>query len=142
MCLTGSSSRVTGIGEVIEPGPQLPPDLGVMLIHPGVPVATPHVFRGLIKRDHPPMPELPAAWIDVDHLVDWLEPTRNDLQQAAQQLAPDIGVAMALIRELPGCRFARMSGSGATCFGIFADGAEARAATDVVRTLKPDWWVG
>jgi 4-diphosphocytidyl-2-C-methyl-D-erythritol kinase len=141
MCLKSAPSRVTGIGEHIGPAPVLP-DHGLLLIHPGVPVATPHVFRGLTRRDHPPMPDLPAQWIDVDHFVDWLMPTRNDLQHVAEQLAPDISQALRLLRDLPGCRLARMSGSGATCFGIFADAASAQSAADVVRDIRPEWWVG
>jgi 4-diphosphocytidyl-2-C-methyl-D-erythritol kinase len=141
MCLGARPSRVTGIGEYIAPAPSLP-DLGLLLINPLVPVATPHVFRGLTKRDHPPMPDLPAAWVDVDHLVDWLTPTRNDLQPVAETLAPDIAAAIALLSALPACRLARMSGSGATCFGIFADSAAAIAAGAIVREQMPHWWVG
>jgi 4-diphosphocytidyl-2-C-methyl-D-erythritol kinase len=141
MCLHGGPSRVTGIGEHVAPGPRLP-DLAFLLIHPGVPVATPHVFRGLTKRDHAPMPDLPSAWTDIDHLIDWLEPTRNDLARSAEAIAPDIGIALELLRDLPGCRFARMSGSGATCFGIFADVKVVDAARRIARAARPDWWVG
>lgn len=141
MCLRSAPSRVTGIGEHVGPAPILP-DHGLLLIHPGVPVATPHVFRGLTRRDHPPMPDLPTQWVDIDHLVDWLTPTRNDLQHVAERLAPDISLALGILSDLPGCRLARMSGSGATCFGIFADAISARAAADVVQEMRPAWWVG
>jgi 4-diphosphocytidyl-2-C-methyl-D-erythritol kinase len=141
MCLRGAPSRVSGIGEVVVPGPDLP-DLGLLLVNPGAAVATPHVFRELTRRNHPPMPDLPAAWDDVDHLVDWLTPTRNDLASAAEAIAPDIGLALAFLRALPGCRLARMSGSGATCFGIFEDAAQAAAAAAIVRAAQPHWWVG
>jgi len=141
MCLTSVPARVTGIGEHVSAVPGLP-DVALLLLNPGVPVATPHVFRGLTKRDHPPLPELPIAFADIDHLVDWLTPTRNDLQPAAEALAPDIRAALDVLAALPGCRLARMSGSGATCFGIFADGNAAVAAAAVVRELRPAWWVG
>lgn len=140
MCLAAEPARVTGIGEHVAPGPRLP-DHALLLINPRVPVATPHVFRGLTRRDHPPMPELPEAWRDLDHLVDWLQPTRNDLQPAAETIAPVITDVLALMRDLPGCQFARMSGSGATCFGIFADGGAIEAA-NIVREIRPEWWVG
>jgi 4-diphosphocytidyl-2-C-methyl-D-erythritol kinase len=141
MCLNGAPSRVTGIGECVAPAPILP-DHGLLLVNPRVPVSTPQVFRGLTRRDHPPLPDLPEVWSDVDHFVDWLTPTRNDLQHPAQAIAPDIAVTLALMRDLPGCRLARMSGSGATCFAIFGDDAAAGMAADVVREMRPTWWVG
>jgi len=139
MCLAGRPARVTGIGEQVTLCPRLP-DHALMLVNPGVAVATPQIFRGLTKRDNPPLPDLPSKWADLDHLIDWLAPTRNDLQATAEALAPAIGETLDVLRALPGCRLARMSGSGATCFGIFADGAAANAAAATVRGMRPAWW--
>jgi 4-diphosphocytidyl-2-C-methyl-D-erythritol kinase len=119
MCVWGEPLRARGIGEVIEPIPPLPP-FRLELAHPGVPVATPAVFRALRHRDNPPLPPLPARFEDLDALIAWLEATRNDLQDAAVGLVPAIAGTLAEMKSRPGCRFARMSGSGATCFGLFA----------------------
>lgn len=140
MCLAGVPARVTGIGEHVAPGPAMP-DHGLLLVNPGVPVSTPAVFRGLIRRDHPPMPELPATWDGVDHLVDWLDRTRNDLQPPAEAIANEVADVMAVLADLPGCRFARMSGSGATCFAIFESDSAAAEAGHVVTLARPAWWV-
>ena len=140
MCLDGRSAHVAGIGEVIEPAPALP-TMTLLLVNPDVPVSTPAVFRALTQRDNPPLPDLPAAWNGLGHLVDWLAATRNDLEPAALPLAPEIGEVLSALRAAPGCRFARMSGSGATCFGIFAARAEAEAAAAAIPAARPGWWV-
>jgi 4-diphosphocytidyl-2-C-methyl-D-erythritol kinase len=140
MCLAGVPARVTGIGEHVAPGPGMP-EHGLVLVNPRVPIATPAVFRSLKKRDHAPMPDLPDAWDDVDHLVDWLKTTRNDLQPPAETIAPAVGEVMAVMTALPGCRLARMSGSGATCFGIFDDRAAAIEAQTTLRRERANWWI-
>lgn len=119
MCVWGAPLRARGIGEAIEILPDLP-RFRLVLANPGVPVSTPAVFRALKHRDNPPLPEMPARFADLPALVDWLAATRNDLQDAAIAVAPAIAGALADLRAMPGCLFARMSGSGATCFGIFA----------------------
>ncbi|WP_410964427.1 hypothetical protein, partial [Salmonella sp. SAL4447] len=66
---------------------------------------------------------------------------RNDLQGPAIALAPAIGEAIRQLARRPGCRLARMSGSGATAFGLFSDGAAAARAAKAIRALRPNWWV-
>ena len=73
-------------------------------------------------------------------LLEWLGRTRNDLQGPALRLAPVIGDCLAALAG-QGADFIRMSGSGATCFGIFADGADAGAAAARLAAARPDWWV-
>lgn len=140
MCLAGIPARVTGIGEHVAPGPVLP-DHGLLLVNPGVPVSTPAVFRGLTRRDHPPMPDLPDRWNSLDHLVDWLNDTRNDLQPPAEAIASEVADVMRVLRDVPGCRFARMSGSGATCFALFMTDEAAAEAARIVAAERPAWWV-
>lgn len=137
MCVLGRPLRARGIGEAIDLVAPLPP-LPLLLVNPGVAVATPSVFRALTHRDNPPLPLLPDRFADLDHLVDWLGHTRNDLQAAAIGEAPAIAEALAWLAGRPGCRLARMSGSGATCFGLFADRASARAA---LADAPAPWWV-
>ncbi len=136
MCVHGRPLRARGIGETIDLFAGLP-TLPMVLVNPGVSVATPAVFRALANRDNPPMPELPPRFRDADHLVDWLATTRNDLEPPAIHVAPVIGEVLARLGAAPGCRLARMSGSGATCFAIFSDSAAAGAA---VAKLPADWW--
>jgi 4-diphosphocytidyl-2-C-methyl-D-erythritol kinase len=63
----------------------------------------------------------------------------NDLQAPAVSIAPVIGEVLAAIAALPACLLARMSGSGATCFGLFPTSAEARDAAASIN--HPGWWV-
>lgn len=140
MCLAGATARVGGIGEAIAPAPALPA-MGLLLVNPLRPVATPAVFRALASRDNPPLPDLPEAWHDLDHLVGWLDATRNDLEAPAVAIEPAIAEVLAALRAHPSCRFARMSGSGATCFGIYADAPAARAAAARLVSARADWWV-
>ncbi len=140
MCLAGKPARVEGIGEKVTPiGPL--PGMALVLVNPGVPVSTPDVFRALAKRDHPPLPTLPASWEGLDHLVDWLRSTRNDLEAPAIGIAPAIGDVLQTLAATPGCLLARMSGSGATCFGIFPDRNAAERAAATIRAAHLDWWV-
>lgn len=141
MCLAGVPARVTGIGEHIAPGPAMP-EHGLLLVNPQVPLSTPAVFKALTRRDHPAMPDLPDTWDGVDHLVDWLSGTRNDLQPPAEAIATEVSDVMAVLADLPGCRLARMSGSGATCFALFESDEAAAEAGKAVIVARPAWWVG
>lgn len=134
MCVWSAPLRARGIGETIDPIDGLPP-LGLMLVNPGVAVATPAVFRALTRRDNPPLPQLPARFADVGGLVDWLAATRNDLEAAAIGVAPAIAEALSWLEAQPGCRLARMSGSGATCFGLFD------AVPPAPPAVPAGWWV-
>lgn len=122
MCVDGRPARIGGIGEAITPIENFPP-LSLVLVNPGVAVATPTVFRALASRDNPPLPDLPARFRDAADVAAWLGATRNDLEPAAIAVAPEIAEVLARLRAQPGCLLARMSGSGATCFGVFREGA-------------------
>src|SRR5690606_4582683 len=122
MCLAGRPLIARGIGEEIEPVERLP-SLPLVLVNPGVAVATPAVFSGLANRTNPPLPPMPADQ-GTEALLQWLGATRNDLHIPAASVAPAIGEALAAL-DGEGAEFARMSGSGATCFGIFVDPAQA-----------------
>ncbi|MBE9636716.1 4-(cytidine 5'-diphospho)-2-C-methyl-D-erythritol kinase [Salipiger mangrovisoli] len=139
MCLASRPVRVRGIGERLEPV-NLPP-LPAVLVNPRVPVSTPRIFRSLTARDNPPMPEPLPEFPDAEVLIAWLKDMRNDMEPAASALEPMIGVVLGELAALPGCRLARMSGSGATCFGLFATMADAGAAAAALRVARPDWWI-
>ncbi len=138
VCLDGRATRMRGIGEDLAPQ-DLPP-FWIVLANPGTPVATAAVFDGLPTRDNAPMPD-PPAFAGADALFAWLARQRNDLEGPARAIAPPVGTALAALRAQPGCALARMSGSGATVFGLFGRDAPALAAAAALRRAEPDWWV-
>jgi 4-diphosphocytidyl-2-C-methyl-D-erythritol kinase len=135
-CLARLPVRMGGIGERLEPGPALPA-CGIVLVNPGVALATADVFR---TRDDTwsARAALPASWSRADTMAADLKRLRNDLQPAALSLCPVIGGVLTALEAAPGCLLARMSGSGATCFGLFADEAAARRAA--VSLERAGWW--
>lgn len=138
VCLAGHAARMQGVGEVLTPVAL--PDAWLVLANPGVAVSTPQVFRALARRDNPPMQPLPVLR-DAAGLAAWLAGQRNDLEPPATALAPVIAKVGAALASRPGCLLARMSGSGATCFGLFPDGESAAAARDALAADHPEWWV-
>jgi 4-diphosphocytidyl-2-C-methyl-D-erythritol kinase len=135
VCLASRSARMQGVGDVLGTAPNLP-EFALLLVNPGVALATADVFRGRNGAFSPPA-ELPPAWPDLDGMAAGLSRLRNDLEAPAIRLRPVIAEVLAALRAAPGCRLARMSGSGATCFGLFADAAAAEAAG---RGLPVAWW--
>lgn len=138
MCLAARPLRASGIGERLEPVDAMPA-LDMVLVNPGVEVATPAVFAALARRDCAPLPALPRS-LSRTSLLDWLALTRNDLEAAATTIAPAIGEALAALEEA-GAAFARMSGSGATCFGLFEGAAAAARAAKAISAAHPGWFV-
>ncbi|MBU2956975.1 4-(cytidine 5'-diphospho)-2-C-methyl-D-erythritol kinase [Paracoccus sp. 1_MG-2023] len=135
VCIASAPARMQGVGEILTPAPPLPP-LHMVLANPGVALSTPQVFSRLETRDNPPLPPIPLM-PDMAALIAWCRATRNDLQAPAIKAAPVIAdVLDALTAQ--GAGLARMSGSGATCFGLFdrADRASAAAAT----LARNGWW--
>lgn len=138
MCALSQPARVSGIGEVVEPVAL--PALPVLLVNPRVEVPTPAVFKTLTCKDNPPMTPLPET-LTAASLTAWLKDQRNDLHPPAEKIAPVIGTVLAAITALQGCTLARMSGSGATCFGIFGSDDEANHAATTLREKHPHWWI-
>lgn len=136
VCLLGRACRMRGIGEGLAP--LALPGVAMVLVNPGVPVETRAVFAALGSRDNAPMAE-PPVLADSAALIGWLRRQRNDLQAAAVRVAPVIGTVLAALAAQPGCGLARMSGSGATCFGLFATAREAEAAAAALGR-EPGWW--
>lgn len=138
MCLSAQPLVARGIGERLEIVPDFP-SLGLVLVNPGVAVATSEVFAGLEKRDNEKLPPLPPA-LDFHSLRNWLEITRNDLESVARKLHPAIGRALSALNRAD-AGFARMSGSGATCFGLFETGNVAKRAAASIRSHYPEMFV-
>lgn len=138
MCLQSKPLIARGIGDIVEPVEKFP-SLALVLVNPRVAIGTPQVFAALASRENPPLPPLPARR-DTASLLGWLATTRNDLMAPALGLAPVIDNALTALSGA-GASFARMSGSGATCFGIFDDNAAAQRAANAISTARPDWFV-
>ena len=137
--LFGRPALVSGAGELIERAPPLPA-AWLVLVNPGVPLATAAVFaarQGGFSE--------PAAWPglapDAATLAAWLAERVNDLEAPARRLAPEVERVLAALVEPDGVLLARMSGSGATCFGLFADAAAARSAVAKIGRSHGDWWL-
>lgn len=137
VCLAGQAARMQGIGERLSPGPMLPP-YGMLLVNSGAALSTVAVFRARDGAFSAPAC-LAARWHSVTEMAEGLAKLGNDLEPAAISLCPIIADVLAQISRLPGCRLARMSGSGATCFGLFDDAAAAGHAAE--QLARPDWWV-
>ena len=135
VCLASVPARMGGVGEVLGPAPALPA-FGMVLVNPGVAVSTPAVFRA---RDGAFSAEavLPDGWIGAVAMADALRALGNDLEAPALVLCPAVGEVLAWLRARPGCLLARMSGSGATCFGFFET---PEAAAGQAALVPAGWW--
>jgi 4-diphosphocytidyl-2-C-methyl-D-erythritol kinase len=127
-CVRSETVRGEGRGDRLLPidGSMLS-GTPMLLVNPGVPVSTPEVFKGWDGIDRGPLGHDPLVG-------------RNDLEAAAARLAPEIELVLAMLRTLPGVRIARMSGSGATCFALFASEADRDRASASVAAAQPHWW--
>jgi len=139
VCLAARTSWLGGIGERVEPAPILP-EVHVVLVNPGLALSTQTVFkarRGALSQ--------PARLLrppeDAAALAGLLAARRNDLTEAAISLAPVIGTVLARLQASEGALIARMSGSGATCFALFAASGAAAAAATRLRAEQKGWWV-
>ena len=128
---------MSGIGDVLQTVPSLP-ECWLVLINPGVEVSTAEVFAGVQDRNPEPGPELPGTGFNsFADFREWLAMQRNDLQAPAEAICPEIGIVLGQLARAP---IARMSGSGATCFGLFPD---KDTSSEIAREIAKDndWWV-
>ena len=140
VCLHARPTRMRGIGDRLDDVDGLPP-LHMVLVNPKVEVPTPQVFKALSSKTNRSMPGDLPEWKDTFGFAEWLKTQRNDLEMPARSIAPAIGVVLSRIAATEGCLLARMSGSGATCFGLYASRTEADWAARYIREVFPDWWV-
>lgn len=139
VCLVPESTRMRGIGEALAPVAL--PALPAVLVNPGVEVPTGAVFSALPAKDNAPMPDRLPRFSDPVGAAGWLATQRNDLEAPAIALAPVIGTLLDTLRAQPQLCLARMSGSGATCFGLFETPQAADTAANRIRAAFPGWWV-
>jgi 4-diphosphocytidyl-2-C-methyl-D-erythritol kinase len=143
VCLDPRARVMRGVGDVLSDPLQLPP-LPAVLVNPGVAVATKAVFATWkpAVTSAATLDDLAlAAPASRDQVLRLVSAQSNDLEEAAIALAPVVAEVLGMLGALPGCRLARMSGSGATCFAIFASRTAARAAANVLTGKHPQWWV-
>ncbi|HEY7645920.1 MAG TPA: 4-(cytidine 5'-diphospho)-2-C-methyl-D-erythritol kinase [Hyphomicrobiales bacterium] len=143
VCLDPRPRMMRGIGDVLSEPLDLP-RLAAILVNPGVAIATKHVFDLLELEPGSVQPgqvrSAPAVRERTAFLAT-LANDRNDLEMSAISIAPAIADVLAALRASPGCRLARMSGSGGTCFGLFDSPSAAAAAAGMLRSSYPGWWV-
>jgi 4-diphosphocytidyl-2-C-methyl-D-erythritol kinase len=138
MCVAARTLRAQGVGEEIVAVTSLPA-LDMVLVNPGVAVATQAVFGQLQSRRNSALPAPPVA-AGFAALASWLATTRNDLEAPAIAAAPQIASVLAALRG-SGAAFARMSGSGATCFGLYPSRKDAARAAERIAAAQPSWYV-
>ncbi|MDB5432193.1 MAG: 4-(cytidine 5-diphospho)-2-C-methyl-D-erythritol kinase [Caulobacter sp.] len=142
-CLEARPVIGEGRGDRLSAPPGMPV-LDAVLVNPRVASPTGAVYRAFDEdgaiggADRPPLPE---AFEDAVEAVAYLSRCRNDLEAPAVRLTPVIGEVLETLRYEPETLMARMSGSGATCFALCADGIEAEGLADRLSAMRPDWWV-
>jgi 4-diphosphocytidyl-2-C-methyl-D-erythritol kinase len=138
VCLDPRARLMRGIGDILSDPLDLP-RLFALLVNPGVAVATKDVFAALNVPSAEPLAQAGTPAGSAGLLAE-ITNGRNDLEGPAIELEPAIAQVLAVLRKLPGCRLARMSGSGATCFGLFDSTRAASAAARTLRVGYPAWW--
>jgi 4-diphosphocytidyl-2-C-methyl-D-erythritol kinase len=143
VCLDSRPRIMRGIGDILSE-PLTLPTLPAVLVNPGVAVATKEVFAGWATASAP-SPRAGFAALGTpptrEALLEFLLAQSNDLERPAIALAPVIADVLAVLRNSVGCKMARMSGSGATCFALFASAAAAQKAAKALRGKFPNWWI-
>ena len=146
VCLVPRARVMRGVGEVLSPPVDLPP-LPALLTNPRIAVPTRDVFAALgLEPDDGEQDDItapghpPSSFTSPSDVFRALAAGANDLEAPAIRLHSRIGDVLTELHVLKGCRLARMSGSGATCFALFDTQDEAEAAARAVTTAHPDWW--
>jgi 4-diphosphocytidyl-2-C-methyl-D-erythritol kinase len=138
VCVDGRPAFIGGIGEEIVPAGRLPVGW-LVLVNPKVPTPTPQVFKAR-RGDFSPAVRWQTPPADFEALIAYLAACRNDLTEPAITVAPAVADVLAVIAATEGCRLARLSGSGATCFGLYGTEAAAAAAQAEILRQRPEWW--
>ncbi|MFN3232446.1 MAG: 4-(cytidine 5'-diphospho)-2-C-methyl-D-erythritol kinase [Alphaproteobacteria bacterium] len=140
-CVSSRMAYISGIGETLQPASERH-SAWLVLVNPGVSLSTPLVFQRF-DETYSALHQ-PEGLVPQDRLDSWiaaLHARENVLQPAACEKAPVIDRVIRALSATAGCSFARMSGSGATCFGVFADSSTAADAAAHLSRDHPDWWV-
>lgn len=144
VCFDGNNVIMAGIGEILQQWPELP-KLHAVLVNPNQAVSTAKIFGKLNASDE----IMPYEFIGraapkfngVIDVVEFLKQQRNDMQSAAIDICPEIGDVLTTLNDCDDVLFSQMSGSGATCFGIFATAQQAEMAAQKLMVAHPNWWI-
>ena len=139
VCLAGHPTQMAGVGEELRQAVALPA-AWLVLVNPRLALSTPAVFKAR-TGDFTPAAPLTASPRDAKELAEALAARRNDLAPPAIVLEPAVSQMLEAIGGTDDCLLARMSGSGATCFGLYADAAAAQKAAQNLAARHPGWWV-
>ncbi len=144
VCIASRACRMRGIGQVIDDW-RHPPSLHAVLVNPLVGVSTAGIFKHLgLAPGSPANSGIEGGFEQAGNVhaaLAWLQTCRNDLEPPACHLEPVISDVLSAVSELPGCRLSRMSGSGATCFGVFGNAEDAAAAAAHLARQQSEWWI-
>ncbi len=146
VCVSSNPAFMHGIGEIVEPIDHIP-QMHMLLVNPRIAVPTGSVFKALNaapyhEGEKGTIDELRSLVLsDVDGVIDVMEKVPNDLLQPALKVAPQIGDVLAEIGGLGGCLISRLSGSGATCFGLFETKEDLQRGGSYLRSRFPKWWI-
>ncbi len=140
MCLRCQPQMVEGIGEDLKPAP-LMPEIPIILVNPLHTCSTEDVFLHSSSKVYKDNVSAPAGFSSVFEMIAFLQKCDNDLFDSAASLLPEIKNVMSALETQKDCLFAQMSGSGASCFGLFETINEAKKAAKIIAKDNPDWWV-
>jgi 4-diphosphocytidyl-2-C-methyl-D-erythritol kinase len=146
ICVDPRARMMRGIGEILS-APIALPQFPAVLVNPSVPVETRAVFAALARERAGAGYAAPTDMMPIGNnlsraaLIAALMSARNDLEPLAARIEPAVADVLATLRTTAGCRLARMSGSGATCFALFDNSEAASEAARKISTARPGWWV-
>ncbi len=147
VCLEGEARRMSGIGEKLQPVDHFP-RVEAVLVMPDVMPPTDKTRQVFSRLAASAIPDTVAAsspsalWFkDAEAALAFVGAHGNDLARPAQAIMPAVGEAERALAACAGCRIARMSGAGPSCFGLFAIGSEATAAARALSLAHPQWWI-
>ena len=138
VCLSNKFQRMQGIGETLttlDP----PPSIWIVLVNPGIKISTATIFNQLENKENGKLEALPT-FPNKDNFFKYLLRQRNDLETVTLNLFPEVGVILKRISDTPNCKFFRMSGSGATCFGLYEERTHAQEAEQLLKKCFPNAW--
>lgn len=138
-CFIGKPVWAEGTGEKIMRLPEMPA-MHFVLVNPLIQTPTPEVFARFRNRYSPPI-QFSGRRKTMQEWIADLKNYRNDLTDAAMEVTPQIREVLDALNATPNCRLARLSGSGATCFGVYDTAEAAIAAVNKLKLAQPRWWV-
>ncbi|MDC3075835.1 4-(cytidine 5'-diphospho)-2-C-methyl-D-erythritol kinase [Paracoccaceae bacterium] len=140
VCVLSLASRVGGIGEITRPIDISGINLWIVLVNPGIFVATGIVFKEITEKHNEPLEPF-THFRKTDQFIDYLKRQRNDLQSIAVNKWPEIKEVLDTIEKTQDVLLSRMSGSGSTCFGLYRTQDIAKRAVSYLNQKSNKWWV-